>query len=259
MNYVLGGKGFIGSNAIKRFGAISLEHNLLDDPQGTLDMLEPRDIVFHAAHAGSVDDCAKDPIGTRKVNVEGSIRFLAEVKKRDAVPVYFSTNMVFSGQKAYYSELDTPHARTEYGKQKREVEQYIMNTFPHYIILRMTKVYGPNSGSFLDAWIQALRNKQEIRAAKDMFAAPVFIDDVMRNLKEFLTSSSTGIHHISGSQERSMEEIAKLLIEHMHADETLLKTISISDLNLIEQRPLHNSLACDTVRDIPEVLHDIYH
>ena len=258
MNYVLGGKGFIGSNIVKAFGATPLEHNLLDDPAGKLDMLQAGDIVFHAAHKGSVDGCAADSAGTRAVNVEGSIKFLAEVKKRNAIPVYFSTNMVFSGDRASYSELDTPDPNTEYGRQKREVEEYIINTFSKYFIIRMTKVYGPGSGSFLDSWIPALQNNQEIRAAHDMYAAPVFVDDVMKTVQDIITANAFGIHHVSGPHERSMEEIARLVIAHTHTDENLLKSISIADLNLAEKRPLHNSLACDTVRDIPEILTEFY-
>lgn len=259
MNYVLGGDGFIGSNIVKSFGAIPLEHNLLDDPAGKLDSLQEGDIVFHAAHYGSVDDCAKNPSGTRAVNVEGSIRFLDEVKKRNAIPVYFSTNMVFDGTRAFYSELDMPNPNTEYGKQKREVEEYIIENFPEHLIVRMTKVYGPGSGSFLESWIEQLHAGNVITAARDMYAAPVFIDDVMGLVKDIIDSHVTGIAHISGSQERSMEEIAKLVIGHVQADEKLLQPISIQDLRLAEKRPLHNSLTCDTVRDIPEILNEFYH
>lgn len=258
MNYVLGGEGFIGSNVIQAFSAIPLEYNLLDNPADKLLMLQADDIVFHAAHKGSVDDCATDPASTRTVNVTGSLQFFAEVKKLHAIPVYFSTNMVFSGEKAYYSVFDIPKPNTEYGRQKREVEEYIMNNFSKYFIIRMTKVYGPESGSFLDSWIAALKSGKEVRAAKDMYAAPVFVGDVMSNLKDFLANSAIGIHHLSGSIERSMEEIAKLVIAHIHADESLLKTISIADLDLLEKRLLHNSLACGTVRDILEVLQSVY-
>ncbi|HSX25305.1 MAG TPA: sugar nucleotide-binding protein [Candidatus Andersenbacteria bacterium] len=259
MNYVLGGNGFIGRNVVKTFGALPIQHDLLDDPTGKLDQLKPGDIIFHAAHAGSVDDCAKNPSQTRSVNVDGSIRFLAEARKQNAIPLYFSTNTVFDGGKPYYKETDLPNPNTEYGRQKREVEEVIMANFPKYYIIRMTKVYGPGSGSFMESWMDALLEGKEIQAAHDMYAAPVYIDDVMKVIADLLAANSMGIHHVSGPVERSMEEIAKLVIAHTQADPNLLKTISIADLNLIEKRPLHNSLACDTVRDIPEILQHFYH
>jgi len=42
----------------------------------------------------------------------------------------------------------------------------------------MTKVYGPGSGSFLESWMDTLSQGKEIQAAHDMYAAPVFIEDV---------------------------------------------------------------------------------
>jgi len=42
MNYVLGGNGFIGRNVLKAFGALSIQHDLLDNPLGKLDALASR-------------------------------------------------------------------------------------------------------------------------------------------------------------------------------------------------------------------------
>src|SRR3989344_5858648 len=187
MNCVLGGGGFIGSHIAKTFSAAVLDLDLRDDPGSKLDMIESGDWVFQAAHVGSIDECAKDPAATREVNVRGTMRFFEELKKRSAIPVYFSSNMVFDGSKPFYSESEIPHPTTEYGRQKRAIEKYLAATFPRYLIIRMTKVYGPKSRSFIDSWLGALKNNQEIHAADDMWSAPLYIADAMLALQHLLT------------------------------------------------------------------------
>lgn len=266
MNYIIGGRGFVGTHIVKKIGATVLELDLRENPVGTLDMLHSGDIVFHAAHFGSVDECAKNSEDTRAVNVDGTIRFFDEVKKRDAIPVYFSTNMVFDGDKAFNSESEAPRPITEYGKQKRGVEEYITSLFPKYLIIRMTKVYGPGSESFVESWLQLLAQRKPIRAAEDIYAAPVFIQDVMASLHDVLQAGYSGVCHIGGPIERRMDEIAELIVDHAGSGGNSIARIRIHDLGLVEKRSIHNSLACDTLstrgyykpRDLPEILREFY-
>ncbi len=266
MKYILGGDGFIGSHIQKTLDAIPLTHDLRQNPEGKLNMLEKDDVVVHAAHFGSIDECATNVSGTREVNVTGTLRFFAEVKKRDAFPVYFSTNMVFDGGKPFYSEKDIPSPATEYGRQKREVEEYIEQTFEQYLIIRMTKVYGAGSRSFLDSFVEALRENKEVRAISDTYSAPVYIEDVISAVQRLLADRQSGIYHLSGPKERLVDEIAYLVATRVKADQSLIHPISVYDLSLAENRPVHNSLSCDTLeaqgygipRDIPEILQTFY-
>jgi dTDP-4-dehydrorhamnose reductase len=266
MNYILGGDGFIGSHIGKTFNATPVIHDLRESAEGKFDYIQKDDVVFHAAHFGSIDECATNISGTRDVNVLGTIRFFEELKKRNAFPVYFSTNMVFSGGKPFYSEKETPSPVTEYGKQKREVEGYIERTFERYLIIRMTKVYGKGSRSFIDSFIEALTDNKEVRAIADMYSAPIYIEDVLTALQALLMDKRTGICHLSGPKERLIDEIALLAANHLKVDESLVAPISVYDLSLAENRPVHNSLSCDTLqihgysipRDIPEILQTFY-
>ncbi|HLC49311.1 MAG TPA: sugar nucleotide-binding protein [Candidatus Andersenbacteria bacterium] len=267
MNYfVLGGSGFIGSNVVKLFGATPIIHDLREDPSGRLGDIQKGDIVFHAAHFGPVDECAKNPEVTAAINVAGTKGFFDEIKNRGGFPVYFSTNMVFDGGKAAYTELETPQPITEYGRQKHDVEKYIMSLFSNYLIIRMTKVYGEGSEAFIDSWIDLLKDGKHIRAAEDMYAAPVFVADVITSLQDVLNTTYSGVCHIGGPHERRMDEIAELVARHMGSGMSSIERIRLQDLELVEKRSVHNSLACDTLkkqgcripRDIPEILREFY-
>lgn len=266
MNYIIGGRGFIGSHIAKTFDAAILDLDLRNNPKEKLEIVRQGDIVFHAAHFGSIDECAKNSESTRAVNVDGTMRFFDEVKKRDAIPVYFSSNMVFDGRKAFYSESETPNPTTEYGRQKWEVEEYITSLFPKYIIIRMTKVCGPGSGSFIESWLQLLAQQKPIRAAEDIYAAPVFVQDVMVSLHDVLQTGYSGICHMGGPVERKMDEIAELVAGHVGVGVSIIERIRVQDLGLVEKRSVHNSLSCDTLkkqgcripRDIPEILREFY-
>ncbi len=266
MNYILGGDGFIGSHIRTTCNALPIVHDLRESAEGKLSMLKEQDIAFHTAHVGSIDECAKNPEGTREVNVMGTLRFFAEVKKQQAFPVYFSTNMVFDGGKSFYSETEIPNPVTEYGRQKREVEEYLIANFEKYLIIRMTKVYGAGSKSFIDSWVESLRNNQEVRAISDMYTAPLYIGDVISAVQQLMNNKVSGICHLSGPQERMLYETARLIATHVKVDVGLVLPTSVYDLSLEEERPVHNSLSCDTLqvrgygvpRDIPEILQTFY-
>lgn len=262
MNHVIGGSGFIGSHLVKKLGARALDFDLRGDPVGKLEVIAPQSLVFHAAHVGSLDECAKDRAHTREVNVTGTIRFFNEVKKLGGIPVYFSSNMVFSGEKHFYGESEVPNPITEYGRQKLEIEQYLAANFEQYVILRLTKVYGPGSGSFIDEWGKQLKEGKEVTAVSDMYAAPVHIDDVLRAIESVLSLiPQRGICHISGPRELSLEEIARCIATKVDARQILVRGVSMDDMDWQEKRGIHNSLACDTLRRpggfLPRSIEDI--
>ena len=90
-------------------------------------------IIVHCAAMSRSPDCEANPKLAHESNVEVTRR-LAELGA--AIPfLFFSTDLVFDGEKGNYSEGDKPNALQVYGKTKLAAEQAIA-AHPQHIILR---------------------------------------------------------------------------------------------------------------------------
>lgn len=80
------------------------------------------DVVVHAAGERSVDAVEKDPILGRQSIVQGAENLAIISKKHGARVISISTNAVFSGDEAPYTEASEMRPLSLYGQFKREAE-----------------------------------------------------------------------------------------------------------------------------------------
>ncbi len=66
--------------------------------------LAKMDYVFCCAQFGGIDECKRNELATRAVNVHGMIRVLEALRDTMPVPVYLSSNIVFPGERVDYDE-----------------------------------------------------------------------------------------------------------------------------------------------------------
>lgn len=260
MILILGADGFIGSTlfrALQKAGVEVIGTSFLPDPTGTLlqtDITQPSSALVEAVgiathiicatHVGSIDECAADPIGTRRVNVE-AVEQLLQHADPSAVPVYLSSNMVFAGEKDGYRETDVPDPTSEYGRQKLVMEEWIQKTFNRYLIVRLTKVYGwaHDDGTMFTSWRAAFQQNQGIRVIEDMVVAPVFVGDVVDTILKLMHEDRSGIFHISGPIADSVAQFAEQAAQAWQADLALVKKVKRADFAWKEKRSQWQTLA----------------
>ena len=137
------------------------------------------DVVVHAATLTDVDKCELNKDLAWRVNVEGT-KNIAEASKRvaGAFLVYISTDYVFSGEKGYYVESDSPEPVNYYGLTKLEAETVVMQTMAEsdFFIGRPSVIYGstPAAGKVNFAlWlIETLRKGNRVKIVTDQWNTP---------------------------------------------------------------------------------------
>ena len=179
---VIGASGFIGRHLMARLGpdqAVGTYHRhaipngvSFDGTNGRIDELLgrlPTGITLAFVLHGAIDTeaCARDPIGTAEINVEGVWRVLRGLLDAGIRPVYVSTEYVFDGTRGGWRETDLAVPSTQYGIQKLEVERRLTADPRPSLIVRLSRVVGTEVGthSVLGPWIEEIRAGKTMRCA----------------------------------------------------------------------------------------------
>lgn len=100
------------------------------------------DVVVHLAAVTDVAEAEKAPERASEVNVSGTENIVQLCLHYRARLVFLSTDYVFSGDRGYYREDETPSPVVHYGKTKWNAEQAVARELSRWAILRTSLVYG---------------------------------------------------------------------------------------------------------------------
>lgn len=168
---VTGGAGFIGSHLVDALLERGARVRVLDDLSSgrrenldlsTVDLIQGSildsaavqdaiagcDAVFHLAAIASVQRSVEDPLGTGRVNSEGTL-IVAEAAAREGAKIVLSSSSAVYGNPARLPVDETflPETRSPYAAQKLASEAYLLALHAtkglRAVSLRYFNVYGP--------------------------------------------------------------------------------------------------------------------
>ena len=212
--------------------------------QETFQQVRP-DAVIHLAAESSPNRCQTDPEGSHAVNVTAAANvagFCAEA----AIPcVFTSTELVFDGRNAPYRETDPVCPLSRYGEQKVLAEQAMLARYPQTAVCRMPLMFGdvpPHASSFLQPWLETLRQGREVRLFVDEWRTPVSGRTAAQGLLLAIDRQVTGILHLGGAERISRYELGQLLVEILDVPASGLVACRQQDVPMAAPRPADVSL-----------------
>ncbi len=188
----------------------------------------------------SQDLCRRDPVGTRKINVEQTTCLIRQLVEAGTFVVFLSTNLVFDGQKPRRPAADEQCPLVEYGRQKAEVERALRAWPQKTAVVRLTKVIHAEL-SLLKNWNQALGANQHIRAFSNYICAPVNLATVVAGIARIATRQLSGIWQFSAPADMAYADIARHLAKRLGRDPSLVQAVP-APADSVEQAPAHTSL-----------------
>ena len=182
-----------------------------------------------------------------KINVEGLLSLLHELNRNNIIPIVFSSDYVFDGEKGEYTEEDLLSPINEYGRHKSILEKEIAKICgDDFLLFRLGKVFSlDRDGSLLDEIANKLANKETVFAAYDTVMTPIFIDDVVKAVIMMQKNNERGIYNLCGLEKWSRYDLALKICEEMGLNSELVKKISLEDLNESFRRPKRTDMRCD--------------
>jgi dTDP-4-dehydrorhamnose reductase len=229
---VTGGAGFLGTHLLQRarsFTATGTLHRTaaasipgvsfhVCDLQQTqevrilLDRMRP-EIIIHTAcsdQGGNLSAIATTAGLLAIQSVERRIRF-----------IHLSTDQVFDGTAAPYTEQAAPSPINPYGTAKAQAEDLVRSLNPQAIIVRTSLLYDLRTPDRqTKQLIQTTKTGEPYRLFTDEFRCPIWVENLAEALLELAKKDYTGILHIGGPQALNRWELGMELLEHFGSKPT---------------------------------------
>ena len=216
---------------------------------GEFDLFDGLDAVVIAGGMTRLDDCVKDRVYSRKVNVERTVALISSLAEMGIKPVFLSSEQVFEGTKGNYRETDETSPLTFYGRMKREVEKYMEKNLDEYLVFRLSKTYSRNleDGGIFAETVCALQYGKKVKAAWNLFFNPTDVTLVCNGIINSLKKRLNGIFHLADKRVMSRYDFILSIADEMGFDRGQVEAIDINGLELMEKRPLNTSLNVEKI------------
>lgn len=201
--------------------------------------------VVHSAALADPERCEREPERAAALN-EAATRALARhCRLRDIRLVTLSTDLVFPGDRAPWSEADAPRALLAYARTKLGGEVAAVAEHPGAAVLRIALVYGRGHGprgTATESIAWALRAGRRLRLYTDQYRTPIDAESVASAIARLLPTSHGGVFHVGGPERVSRYDLGLRTARLLGLDASLIEPVLFADAVGAAPRPADVSL-----------------
>ncbi|MCB0282466.1 MAG: SDR family oxidoreductase [Calditrichae bacterium] len=209
------------------------------------------DVVIHTAAVSGLAESASGIEQADRINNVSSGELARWAKNRSCKFIYLSTDIVFDGLHAPYSESDKCVPVNSYGKSKYDGELAVLKNNDNAIITRLALVLGQGIGrkkNFIDWLHNSVRLNQEIPLFTDEIRTPVCAIDVAKTIWHLTQKDAAGIFHLCGNKSIDRYELGCRICNYIDANYNNFKKASLHDMPY--RRPVDVSLKDNRLLEI---------
>ena len=212
-----------------------------------VDAIQP-DTIVHAAAYSSPNACEQTPGHSYRVNVESTIHIATVCFQRNIPLLFTSTDLVFDGDHAPYTEADEPRPINSYGKHKREAEQEILQRCPQGLVVRLPLMFGdpgPVATNFFAEMRSSLMYDHPLHLFHDEFRSMIHGAVAVGGMMTLLGKAS-GIYHLGGRERVSRYQFGQLLAKFLGKNSDFLNPVTQNSVQMPAARPRDVTLDSST-------------
>jgi dTDP-4-dehydrorhamnose reductase len=233
------------SHSLEIPGIKMLKVDLVDfqELKQIFDAVQPA-AVIHTAAISQPNFCQTHPDESHAINVTASCNIAGLCADSSISCAFTSTDLVFDGLNAPYRETDPVCPVNIYGEQKVMAEEGMLKRYPMTAICRMPLMFGnetPTATSFIQPFIQTLKQGKELNLFIDEFRTPVSGKTAAKGLLLALEKVN-GLIHLGGKERISRYDFGRLLVEVFQLAPDGLKGCQQKDVKMAAPRPSDVSL-----------------
>lgn len=267
---VTGGSGFLGWELIHKAReewnvCATFHSNRIDEPgisARRLDLRSFRELkelgadfkpeaVIHLAALSQPNVCQENPLLSKEINVTATSNLAGLAADRGIPFVFTSSDLVFAGDRAPYSEEDPPDPVSLYAEHKAVAEEAVRAIHPDGAVRRMPMMFGPDSPSshnFSAATAKSLREGKPLKLFTDEFRTPLSSTVASEALLQFL--HTPGLLHLGGPERVSRYDLGLMIAEALEINSPAIKPLRQEELEMSAPRPKDVSLKIDKAKKL---------
>jgi dTDP-4-dehydrorhamnose reductase len=216
-------------------------------------------VFFNLISHGSPDYCELNSNESQLINVQFTCDFYrALLGFKFGNFIHFSTNAVYSGNNAPYTEASECHPINAYGRHKLEADRFLLDqNDSRVIVARPITMYGNfptgGRGNPVGMIIKTLLAGNEVRLVDDLVVNILFVDDLCRFLDRLVAIGFHGLINLSGEESMSRYDLGLCIANTLNLKKDLIKGCSMEDFPAVAPRPLDTSFDTQLLYDLSEL------
>ncbi len=228
--------------------------NLSDKIGCYLDKQVQNAIIICGANT-SIDKCKRDEEASNFLNVIGTKKIIEQAGKLGIKCVFLSSEAVFDGKQGMYTEEDIPNPITLYGKQKLQIEQFIIKNVEQYLIFRISRASGCRYAEkdIFDEIYKKIINNEEIVCLKNQRFCLTEVNDIAKAIIEALDKGINGLYHLSSNNYISRYELVNLCIEKVFGTYNKVVEKDYDEISFLDKRHVLGGLKGDRLAEMLQV------
>lgn len=187
-------------------GGLSLFHlDLRNDSAvtGLIKAFQPA-VIIHTAGSNQSDDF-------RNVITAGARNIIHAITGTRTRLIHISSDVVFNGKDAPYTESTFPTPIHAYGQAKAESEK-IVSSANNCVIVRTSLIYSRTGDDHQSAWLkQAAASGSPVTLFTDEYRCPIWVESLAKACLELASLGYSGILNVAGEQRLNRWEFGKRL------------------------------------------------
>jgi len=205
--------------------------------------------IIHCAALSRTPECQARPDFARQINVDAT-RVLAELAA-DIPFVFFSSDLVFDGERGNYDETAAVNPIMVYAETKVAAEEIVLRNPAHTVIRTSLNagVSPTRDHAINEQLLLAWRAGKTLRLYNDEFRSPIAAEVTARATWELYKLNRPGVFHLAGSERLSRWQIGSVLLQKHPEFAAQLEAGSRKE-NTGTPRPPDTSLNCDKIRKL---------
>ena len=263
---VFGAGGRLGAALVREYAtewdvrALGRKEGDLSNPDAVSALIhsEKPAVVINSAAMTNVDVCETERDLTRTVNANAPGAMARACTDLGARLIHISTDYVFSGNtKEPYAEDTAPDPVSWYGQTKLEGEEQVLSASNHHAVVRVSWVFGPDRGSFVDKALQQSLQGEPVKAVADKWSSPTYTLDVSEALRAlFAPDAPGGVYHVCNRGICTWRDWAEEGIKAASDLGLPVKTLMVEPLKLadikamVAKRPVYSPMTCHRIEDL---------
>jgi dTDP-4-dehydrorhamnose reductase len=203
------------------------------------------EVVIHTASIGSPDYAEQHQELTWSINVDGTDKLAELCDRHGARLIYISSNGIYDGDQAPYSEDAIARPINYYGRTKLEGERRALKARNLPAIVRPILMYGWNNtyerDNIVSMSLKKFNKGETVKAYDDVFSNSLLADECARAIWRIIETKATGAFNIAGAERASIYALLRTAAKIFGFAEDLVKPVKQGYFNELVKRPVDTS------------------